>query len=170
MPLFIQTLWSTGDYPWNILPFFTLHNACELWITSIFRYGPWMDTNLAVPLGSTKCKVVFDYFLDKSLLVQSISLAHVPIYVLWYISGGMPGRCSLNRLIEHFFLLNTIVSSSSFLLQNTILLTCVLSWWNTIGSIWIINDHLHLLQFKIDLFVVVSLMCWGLPRVYSFML
>ncbi|OEL37452.1 Choline monooxygenase, chloroplastic [Dichanthelium oligosanthes] len=34
----------------------------------LFRYGPWMDTNLAVPLGSTKCKVVFDYFLDKSLL------------------------------------------------------------------------------------------------------
>ncbi|RLN13627.1 choline monooxygenase, chloroplastic [Panicum miliaceum] len=34
----------------------------------INRYGPWMDTNLAVPLGSTKCKVVFDYFLDKSLL------------------------------------------------------------------------------------------------------
>ncbi|CAL5040294.1 unnamed protein product [Urochloa decumbens] len=34
----------------------------------INRYGPWMDTNLAVPLGSTKCKVVFDYFLDTSLL------------------------------------------------------------------------------------------------------
>ncbi|CAN6176934.1 unnamed protein product [Urochloa humidicola] len=34
----------------------------------INRYGPWMDTNLAVPLGSNKCKVVFDYFLDKSLL------------------------------------------------------------------------------------------------------
>jgi len=34
----------------------------------INRYGPWMDTNLAVPLDSTSCKVVFDYFLDKSLL------------------------------------------------------------------------------------------------------
>jgi len=34
----------------------------------INRYGPWMDTNLAVPLGSTKCKVIFDYFLDTSLL------------------------------------------------------------------------------------------------------
>lgn len=34
----------------------------------INRYGPWMDTNLAVPLDSTRCKVVFDYFLDKSLL------------------------------------------------------------------------------------------------------
>jgi hypothetical protein len=51
-----------------------------------------MDTNLAVPLGSTKCKVVFDYFLDKSLLVQSISLAHMPICVLLRISGGMPVR------------------------------------------------------------------------------
>ncbi|KAL6603243.1 hypothetical protein ACP70R_043604 [Stipagrostis hirtigluma subsp. patula] len=35
----------------------------------INRYGPWMDTNLAVPLDSTRCKVVFDFFLDKSLLV-----------------------------------------------------------------------------------------------------
>lgn len=41
---------------------------------SIFRYGPWMDTNLAVPLDATRCKVVFDYFLDRSLLVESIFL------------------------------------------------------------------------------------------------
>ncbi|XP_062234250.1 choline monooxygenase, chloroplastic isoform X2 [Phragmites australis] len=34
----------------------------------INRYGPWMDTNLAVPLDSTRCKVVFDYFLDESML------------------------------------------------------------------------------------------------------
>ncbi|KAF7097542.1 hypothetical protein CFC21_099347 [Triticum aestivum] len=34
----------------------------------INRYGPWMDTNLAVPLDATRCKVVFDYFLDESLL------------------------------------------------------------------------------------------------------
>ncbi|CAO2823220.1 unnamed protein product [Amaranthus hypochondriacus] len=33
----------------------------------INRYGPWMDTNLIVPLGPRKCKVVFDYFLDSSL-------------------------------------------------------------------------------------------------------
>ncbi|KAL8151667.1 hypothetical protein V2J09_021475 [Rumex salicifolius] len=33
----------------------------------INRYGPWMDTNLVVPLGPRKCKVVFDYFLDASL-------------------------------------------------------------------------------------------------------
>uniref|UniRef100_A0A803MKC3 Choline monooxygenase, chloroplastic n=1 Tax=Chenopodium quinoa TaxID=63459 RepID=A0A803MKC3_CHEQI len=33
----------------------------------INRYGPWMDTNLAVPLGPRKCQVVFDYFLDVSL-------------------------------------------------------------------------------------------------------
>ncbi|KAI3786953.1 hypothetical protein L1987_41055 [Smallanthus sonchifolius] len=31
------------------------------------RYGPWMDTNLVLPLGPRKCKVVFDYFLDASL-------------------------------------------------------------------------------------------------------
>ncbi|KAG7545672.1 Aromatic-ring-hydroxylating dioxygenase alpha subunit C-terminal domain [Arabidopsis suecica] len=33
----------------------------------INRYGPWMDTNLVLPLGPRKCKVVFDYFLDPSL-------------------------------------------------------------------------------------------------------
>ncbi|KAK9697204.1 hypothetical protein RND81_08G021100 [Saponaria officinalis] len=33
----------------------------------INRYGPWLDTNLVVPLGPRKCKVVFDYFLDGSL-------------------------------------------------------------------------------------------------------
>lgn len=43
-------------------------------IFSIFRYGPWMDTNLAVTLDATRCKVVFDYFPDKSLLVESIFL------------------------------------------------------------------------------------------------
>ncbi|KAI3786954.1 hypothetical protein L1987_41056 [Smallanthus sonchifolius] len=31
------------------------------------RYGPWMDTNLVLPLVSRRCKVVFDYFLDASL-------------------------------------------------------------------------------------------------------
>ncbi|KAM7274058.1 hypothetical protein ACFE04_028722 [Oxalis oulophora] len=33
----------------------------------INRYGPWMDTNLVVPLGPKMCKVVFDYFLEGSL-------------------------------------------------------------------------------------------------------
>lgn len=33
----------------------------------INRYGPWMDTNLVIPLGPKKCKVVFDYFLEDSL-------------------------------------------------------------------------------------------------------
>ncbi|GMN55262.1 hypothetical protein TIFTF001_024386 [Ficus carica] len=33
----------------------------------INRYGPWMDTNLVIPLGPRKCQVVFDYFLEPSL-------------------------------------------------------------------------------------------------------
>ncbi|KAE9609881.1 hypothetical protein Lal_00006453 [Lupinus albus] len=33
----------------------------------INRYGPWMDTNLVLPLGPNKCQVVFDYYLDHSL-------------------------------------------------------------------------------------------------------
>ncbi|KAL9325916.1 hypothetical protein ACSQ67_006561 [Phaseolus vulgaris] len=37
----------------------------------INRYGPWMDTNLVVPLGPNKCKVIFDYYLERSLKVTS---------------------------------------------------------------------------------------------------
>ncbi|XP_062164249.1 choline monooxygenase, chloroplastic isoform X1 [Alnus glutinosa] len=33
----------------------------------INRYGPWMDTNLVLPLGPKKCQVVFDYFIEASL-------------------------------------------------------------------------------------------------------
>ncbi|XP_052181877.1 choline monooxygenase, chloroplastic-like [Diospyros lotus] len=33
----------------------------------INRYGPWMDTNLVLPLGPRKCQVIFNYFLDASL-------------------------------------------------------------------------------------------------------
>ncbi|KAI3893909.1 hypothetical protein MKW92_022366 [Papaver armeniacum] len=33
----------------------------------INRYGPWMDTNLVLPLGPNKCQVIFDYFLEASL-------------------------------------------------------------------------------------------------------
>ncbi|KAA8522737.1 hypothetical protein F0562_009102 [Nyssa sinensis] len=33
----------------------------------INRYGPWLDTNLVLPLGPRKCQVIFDYFLDASL-------------------------------------------------------------------------------------------------------
>ncbi|KAK2982968.1 hypothetical protein RJ640_019246 [Escallonia rubra] len=33
----------------------------------INRYGPWMDTNLVLPLGHRKCQVIFDYFVDASL-------------------------------------------------------------------------------------------------------
>ncbi|KAJ7955856.1 Choline monooxygenase [Quillaja saponaria] len=33
----------------------------------INRYGPWMDTNLVLPLGPKKCQVVFDYYLEESL-------------------------------------------------------------------------------------------------------
>ncbi|XP_072981961.1 choline monooxygenase, chloroplastic isoform X3 [Typha latifolia] len=38
----------------------------------INRYGPWMDTNLVVPLCSTKCQVIFDYFLDASLVDDNV--------------------------------------------------------------------------------------------------
>ncbi|KAL6191794.1 hypothetical protein ACLB2K_038183 [Fragaria x ananassa] len=33
----------------------------------INRYGPWMDTNLVIPLGPRKCQVIFDYFLEASV-------------------------------------------------------------------------------------------------------
>ncbi|KAK2358713.1 choline monooxygenase, chloroplastic [Trifolium repens] len=36
----------------------------------INRYGPWMDTNLVLPLGHNKCQVIFDYYLEPSLQVD----------------------------------------------------------------------------------------------------
>ncbi|PKI52627.1 hypothetical protein CRG98_026967 [Punica granatum] len=33
----------------------------------INRYGPWMDTNLVLPLGPRKCRVIFNYFLEDHL-------------------------------------------------------------------------------------------------------
>ncbi|KAJ6742021.1 CHOLINE MONOOXYGENASE CHLOROPLASTIC [Salix viminalis] len=33
----------------------------------INRYGPWMDTNLVLPLGPRKCQVIFDYFIETRL-------------------------------------------------------------------------------------------------------
>ncbi|KAL7137108.1 hypothetical protein ABFS83_10G072100 [Erythranthe nasuta] len=33
----------------------------------ISRYGPWMETNLVLPLGPKKCHVIFDYFLETPL-------------------------------------------------------------------------------------------------------
>lgn len=41
----------------------------------INRYGPWMDTNLVLPLGPRKCKVIFDYFLDASLKDDEVFIA-----------------------------------------------------------------------------------------------
>ncbi|KDP36056.1 hypothetical protein JCGZ_10308 [Jatropha curcas] len=44
----------------------------------INRYGPWMDTNLVLPLGTSKCQVIFDYFIeayhkdDKAFIEQSL--------------------------------------------------------------------------------------------------
>ncbi|KAK9097804.1 hypothetical protein Syun_024849 [Stephania yunnanensis] len=32
------------------------------------RYGPWMDTNLVLPLGPNECQVIFDYFLEAAFM------------------------------------------------------------------------------------------------------
>jgi len=40
-----------------------------IWLHPAFminRYGPFMDTNFALPLGPNRCRVVFDYFIDES--------------------------------------------------------------------------------------------------------
>ncbi|KAJ7570584.1 hypothetical protein O6H91_01G127300 [Diphasiastrum complanatum] len=31
----------------------------------INRYGPWLDTNLVLPMSPVQCRVIFDYFLDE---------------------------------------------------------------------------------------------------------
>lgn len=47
----------------------------------INRYGPWMDTNLVLPLGHNKCQVVFDYYLEPSLQVICSYLSTCIIFV-----------------------------------------------------------------------------------------
>ncbi|KAF2317230.1 hypothetical protein GH714_018416 [Hevea brasiliensis] len=43
------------------------------------RYGPWMDTDLVLPLGPMKCQVIFDYFVeayhkdDKAFIERSLA-------------------------------------------------------------------------------------------------
>lgn len=34
----------------------------------INRYGPWMDTNLVIPISMSECRVIFDWFLEPSLV------------------------------------------------------------------------------------------------------
>eukprot|EP00054_Salpingoeca_dolichothecata_P009530 m.53738 g.53738 ORF g.53738 m.53738 type:complete len:407 (+) comp18433_c0_seq5:128-1348(+) len=36
----------------------------------INRYGPWLDTNTVFPQGPNKCKVIFDYFVDREAAEQ----------------------------------------------------------------------------------------------------
>jgi len=41
-----------------------------IWLHPAFminRYGPFLDTNFALPLGPNRCRVVFDYFIDESV-------------------------------------------------------------------------------------------------------
>ena len=35
------------------------------------RYGPWMDTNVVVPVGTKECSVVFEYFVHESLAADT---------------------------------------------------------------------------------------------------
>jgi len=40
-----------------------------IWLHPAFminRYGPFMDTNFAIPLGTNRCRVTFDYFVEES--------------------------------------------------------------------------------------------------------
>lgn len=35
------------------------------------RYGPWLDTNTAIPTGPDSCTVIFDYYLDEAELLST---------------------------------------------------------------------------------------------------
>ncbi|KAK4582994.1 hypothetical protein RGQ29_025954 [Quercus rubra] len=54
-------------------------------IQTFNRYGPWMDTNLVLPLGPRRCQVVFDYFLEASLK-RELGLAASPFSSQLYSS------------------------------------------------------------------------------------
>ncbi|KAH1201215.1 Choline monooxygenase, chloroplastic [Glycine max] len=50
---------------------YSITHAFITWgVCCLDRYGPWMDTNLVVPLGPNKCQVIFDYYLEHSLKLQ----------------------------------------------------------------------------------------------------
>lgn len=59
-----------------------------------YRYGPWMDTNLVLPLGPRKCIVVFDYFLEASLKVTSWS---VYLFTIAYVYSNMIDLSCMNK-------------------------------------------------------------------------
>lgn len=37
----------------------------------INRYGPWMDTNVVVPLAPDRCRVDFDWWIDQDLALDA---------------------------------------------------------------------------------------------------
>ncbi|CAN6451082.1 unnamed protein product [Victoria cruziana] len=61
----------------------------------INRYGPWMDTNLVVPTGPSKCQVIFDYFLESG------SKTRLFLKVVW--KKVKEFRWESNRLHEECF-------------------------------------------------------------------
>lgn len=70
-----------------------------------------MDTNLVLPLGPRKCKVVFDYFIEASLKVMhfylliqcGLSVSHrcLSWFFLWFVGWGGRG-CSMGSCFFFF--------------------------------------------------------------------
>lgn len=57
-------LTAGSEQPRSALYIFQYPNIC------INRYGQWMDTNIVWPIDEHRCRVVIDWYVEKSLLVQ----------------------------------------------------------------------------------------------------
>lgn len=73
--------------------------------------GPWLDTNLVLPLTSRdvdRCKVVFDYFLDAVALAQAA--ASTGSSGSWQ-PGGAPLAEAVQAALQSQFVQDSLASS-----------------------------------------------------------
>lgn len=84
-PNFMINRLATSFFCWKII--FVYVNLIYHYSLLKLRYGPWMDTNLVLPMGPRKCQVIFDYFLDASLAVSRIAQRYILLLliILYYL-------------------------------------------------------------------------------------
>lgn len=52
------------------------------------RYGPWLDTNLVIPVSPSECIVYFDYFLDLEVELHATQ-PFLPHTLCWHQAVGL---------------------------------------------------------------------------------
>jgi choline monooxygenase len=70
------------------------------------RYGPWMDTNLTLPVSERECVVLMDYFLDESALGGAAAAdARAPEYAR-FVQSSLEASAVVQK--EDVFLCETV--------------------------------------------------------------